>query len=92
MTITSDKEIERRVDLAVTLQSIDLRLANIEGKQDACKEDRTALYARMELVDRQLTAVDVKQKGILKITWLVGLGITSLIGKTIWSMIHFPKH
>ncbi len=90
-----EKEVERRIDVAVALKGIsgELKISNnrlktIEKRQDSCVTDRDALFKRMRQIDLQLATMNTKQVGIIRGMWLAGAGIISLVGKTIWSMLH----
>jgi len=90
-----DEDIERRIDLAVTLTEINGKLGNIEKYQDSCAKDRNALFKRMKQIDEEMSdrkteigIIDTKQKGIIRGIWIIGLGFIGLIGKMFWKIIH----
>ena len=87
--------VERRINMAVTLERIDGRLANIEKKQIRCTDDRDALFKRIRQVDRHQIAIETKQKGIIAIGSMVGLatvGIVIRAAYTIFSKNPPPPH
>ena len=99
MSSEDDKEkqsgVERRVNMAVALERIDGRLANIEKQQTRCADDRDALFKRIRQVDRHQIAIATKQKGIIAIGSMVGLatiGIVVRVAYTIFTKNPPPPH
>ncbi len=90
-----EQEVERRVNVAVELQSIadeikgmQSRFDNVDRQQDSCKLDRDALFKRIRQIDVQLGVVEAKQKGVLRVLWLMGAGVIGGIGNAIWKSFH----
>jgi len=83
-----ERKIERRINIAVTLESINGRLGRIEEKQDNCEKYRRAIDKRIEQVDLQLNTLQTRQNGLIKGIWLMGIGFIGLLSKMFYKILH----
>lgn len=81
--------VERRIDLAIALTRLADNTEALKEVQDACVEDRKALYKRMGQVDVQLGVIKSKQTTITWTGSIAILAVVGLIGR--WVASHFPK-